>query len=670
MIFLFDKTDQLGVNTIRTLSIEAVQKANSGHPGLPMGAAPMAYALWTKHLKVNPTTSRNWVDRDRFVLSAGHGSAMLYSLLHLSGYNVTIDDLKNFRQWDSKTPGHPEVHHTDGVEATTGPLGQGIAMAVGMAMAEAHLAATYNRDSFPIMDHYTYAICGDGDLMEGVSQEASSMAGHMKLGKLIVLYDSNDISLDGPTSKAFTENVGARYEAYGWQHILVKDGNDLDEIEAAIEAAKAETDKPTLIEVKTVIGYGAPKEGTSSVHGAPIGEEGITAAKAVYGWEYPDFTVPEEVAARFKETMIDEGQKAEEAWNEMFKNYEHAHPELAKQFKEAFANQLPEGWEQELPKYELGTSAASRVTSKETIQAISKVVPSFWGGSADLSASNNTMVAAEKDFEPGQYEGRNIWFGVREFAMAAAMNGIQLHGGSHVYGGTFFVFTDYLRPAIRLAALQKVPVTYVLTHDSVAVGEDGPTHEPIEQLASVRCIPNVHVIRPADGNETVAAWKIAMTSTETPTILVLSRQNLPVLEGTLEHASDSVQKGAYVLSPQKGEQPSGILIATGSEVNLAVEAQAKLAEEGIDVSVVSMPSFDLFEKQSAEYKESVLPKAVTKRVAIEAAASFGWERYVGTEGKTITIDHFGASAPGGLVLEKFGFTPENVVNTYLSLIHI
>ncbi|HCT8102670.1 transketolase [Enterococcus faecalis] len=664
---MFDKTDQLGVNTIRTLSIEAVQKANSGHPGLPMGAAPMAYALWTKHLKVNPTTSRNWVDRDRFVLSAGHGSAMLYSLLHLSGYNVTIDDLKNFRQWDSKTPGHPEVHHTDGVEATTGPLGQGIAMAVGMAMAEAHLAATYNRDSFPIMDHYTYAICGDGDLMEGVSQEASSMAGHMKLGKLIVLYDSNDISLDGPTSKAFTENVGARYEAYGWQHILVKDGNDLDEIEAAIEAAKAETDKPTLIEVKTVIGYGAPKEGTSSVHGAPIGEEGITAAKAVYGWEYPDFTVPEEVAARFKETMIDEGQKAEAAWNEMFKNYEHAYPELAKQFKEAFANQLPEGWEQELPKYELGTSAASRVTSKETIQAISKVVPSFWGGSADLSASNNTMVAAEKDFEPGQYEGRNIWFGVREFAMAAAMNGIQLHGGSHVYGGTFFVFTDYLRPAIRLAALQKVPVTYVLTHDSVAVGEDGPTHEPIEQLASVRCIPNVHVIRPADGNETVAAWKIAMTSTETPTILVLSRQNLPVLEGTLEHASDSVQKGAYVLSPQKGEQPAGILIATGSEVNLAVEAQAKLAEEGIDVSVVSMPSFDLFEKQSAEYKESVLPKAVTKRVAIEAAASFGWERYVGTEGKTITIDHFGASAPGGLVLEKFGFTPENVVNTYKSL---
>jgi transketolase len=667
MIFLFDNTDQLGVNTIRTLSIDAIQKANSGHPGLPMGAAPMAYALWTKYLKVNPKTSTNWVDRDRFILSAGHGSAMLYSLLHLSGYNVTIDDLKSFRQWDSKTPGHPEVHHTDGVEATTGPLGQGIAMAVGMAMAEAHTAATYNRDSFPVIDHYTYALCGDGDLMEGVSQEASSMAGHMKLGKLIVLYDSNDISLDGPTSKAFTENVGSRYEAYGWQHILVKDGNDLEEISQAIEAAKAETEKPTLIEVKTVIGYGAPKEGTSSVHGAPIGADGITAAKAVYGWEYPDFTVPDEVAARFKETMIEEGEQAENKWNEMFKNYEHAHPELAKQFKQAFADELPENWDVELPVYEVGSSAASRVTSKETIQAISKAVPSFWGGSADLSASNNTMVAAEQDFEPGNYAGRNIWFGVREFAMAAAMNGIQLHGGSRIYGGTFFVFTDYLRPAVRLAAIQNTPVTYVLTHDSVAVGEDGPTHEPIEQLASIRCMPGVQVIRPADGNETVAAWKIAMTTKDAPTVLVLSRQNLPVIEGTKEKASELVQKGAYVISPQKGEQPEGILIATGSEVNLAVQAQKELAAQGKDVSVVSMPSFDLFEKQSADYKESVLPKAVTKRVAIEAASPFGWERYIGTEGTTVTIDHFGASAPGDLILKEFGFTVENVVAKYTSL---
>ncbi len=667
MIFLFDNTDQLGVNTIRTLSIEAVQKANSGHPGLPMGAAPMAYALWTKHLKVNPKTSRNWVDRDRFILSAGHGSAMLYSLLHLAGYDVTMDDLKNFRQWNSRTPGHPEVHHTDGVEATTGPLGQGIAMAVGMAMAEAHTAATYNRDSFPVIDHYTFALCGDGDLMEGVSQEASSMAGHMKLGKLIVLYDSNDISLDGPTSKAFTENVGARYEAYGWQHILVKDGNDLEEISQAIEAAKAESDKPTLIEVKTVIGYGAPKEGTSSVHGAPIGADGITAAKAVYGWEYPDFTVPDEVAARFKETMIEEGEKAEDQWNKMFANYSKEHPDLAKQFKQAFSDELPENWDSELPTYEIGSSAASRVTSKETIQAISKTVPGFWGGSADLSASNNTMVAAEKDFEPDQYEGRNIWFGVREFAMAAAMNGIQLHGGSRVYGGTFFVFTDYLRPAVRLAAIQNTPVTYVLTHDSVAVGEDGPTHEPVEQLASIRCMPGVQVIRPADGNETVAAWKIAMTTKDAPTVLVLSRQNLPVIEGTKEHADTLVQKGAYVISKQKGEKPEGILIATGSEVNLAIEAQKALAEQGKDVSVVSMPSFDLFEKQTADYKESVLPKDITKRVAIEAASPFGWERYVGTAGTTVTIDHFGASAPGDLVLKEFGFTVDNVVSKYTNL---
>jgi transketolase len=667
MIFLFDNTDQLGVNTIRTLSIEAIQKANSGHPGLPMGAAPMAYALWTKHLKVNPKTSRNWADRDRFILSAGHGSAMLYSLLHLSGYKVSIDDLKSFRQWDSLTPGHPEVHHTDGVEATTGPLGQGIAMAVGMAMAEAHTAAVYNRDSFPVIDHYTYALCGDGDLMEGVSQEASSMAGHMKLGKLIVLYDSNDISLDGPTSKAFTENVGARYEAYGWQHILVKDGNDLEEISQAIEAAKAETDKPTLIEVKTVIGFGSPKEGTSAVHGAPLGAEGITAAKAVYGWEYPDFTVPDEVAARFKEAMIDEGEKAEAQWNTMFENYTKEHPELAKQFKQAFADELPENWDSELPSYEVGTSAASRVTSKETIQALSKAIPSFWGGSADLSASNNTMVASEKDFEPGQYDGRNIWFGVREFAMAAAMNGIQLHGGSRIYGGTFFVFTDYLRPAVRLAAIQNTPVTYVLTHDSVAVGEDGPTHEPVEQLASIRCMPGVQVIRPADGNETVAAWKIAMTTKDAPTILVLSRQNLPVIEGTKENADELVAKGAYVISAQKGAIPEGILIATGSEVNLAIESQKALAEQGKDVSVVSMPSFDLFEKQSADYKESVLPKNVTKRVAIEAASPFGWERYVGANGATVTIDHFGASAPGDLVLKEFGFTPENVVSTYNAL---
>ena len=664
---MFDKIDELGVNTLRTLSIDMVQKANSGHPGLPMGAAPMAYALWTKHLKVNPKTSRNWVDRDRFVLSAGHGSALLYSLLHCSGYDVQKEDLENFRQWDSRTPGHPEVLHTDGVEATTGPLGQGIAMAVGMAMSEAHLAATYNQTDFPIVDHYTYVLCGDGDLMEGISHEASSMAGHMKLDKLIVLYDSNDISLDGPTSKAFTENVGARYEAYGWQHILVKDGRDLNAISAAIEAAKQEKNKPTLIEVKTVIGFGAPNQGTSSVHGAPLGIEGIQAAKGIYGWDYPEFEVPEEVATRFKETMIEEGQKAEEEWNELFARYEGAYPELAAQFRQAFADELPEEWADNLPTYEVGSSQASRVSSKDMIQALSKAVPSLWGGSADLSGSNNTMVAAEKDFEPGQYEGRNIWFGVREFAMAAAMNGIQLHGGTRIYGGSFFVFVAYLRPAVRLAAIQKTPVTYVLTHDSVAVGEDGPTHEPVEQLSSLRSIPNLHVIRPADGNETRAAWKVAMTSKETPTVLVLSRQNLPVIEGTTTLADDFVSKGAYVVSPQKGEKPEGILIATGSEVFLATEAQKALAAEGMDVSVVSMPSMDLFEAQSAEYKESVLPKSVKKRVAIEAGSPFGWERYTKCRGKIIAIDHFGASAPGDKVLAEFGFTTENVINTYKSL---
>lgn len=664
---MFDKIDQLGVNTIRTLSIEAIQKANSGHPGLPMGAAPMAYALWTKHLNVNPATSLNWPNRDRFILSAGHGSAMLYSLLHLAGYQVTIDDLKNFRQWESKTPGHPEYQHTDGVEATSGPLGQGISTSVGMAMAEAHLAATYNRDSFNVMDHYTYALCGDGDLMEGVSAEASSMAGHMKLGKLIVLYDSNDISLDGPTSKAFTENVGARYEAYGWQHILVKDGNDLEAISKAIDEAKAETEKPSLIEIKTVIGFGSPKEGTSAVHGAPIGKDGIDAAKAVYGWEYPDFTVPEEVAKRFKEEINDKGAKTEAKWDAMFANYEKAHPELAKQFKAAFAGELPANWEEALPVYEEGTAQASRVSSKDAIQAIAKAVPNVWGGSADLSGSNNTTIADEKEFQPGSYEGRNIWFGVREFAMASAMNGIHLHGGTRVYGGTFFVFTDYLRPAVRMSAIQNLPVIYVLTHDSVAVGEDGPTHEPIEQLASVRCMPNVQVIRPADGNETSAAWIQALETTNKPTILVLSRQNLPVLPNSKEMAKEGVSKGGYVISKAESDTPEGILIATGSEVNLAVQAQKELKAQGKDVSVVSLPSFDLFEAQDEVYKESVLPKAVTKRVAIEAASPFGWERYIGSEGKMIGIDHFGASAPGDFVLEQFGFTVDNVVNTFNEL---
>lgn len=664
---MFDNTDQLAVNTIRTLSIDGVQKANSGHPGLPMGAAPMAYTLWTQHLKVNPKNSK-WDDRDRFVLSAGHGSMMLYSLLHLAGYQVSIEDLKNFRQWDSKTPGHPEVHYTDGVEATTGPLGQGIANAVGMAMAEAHLAATYNKENHTIVDHYTYALCGDGDLMEGVSAEAASLAGHLGLGKLIMLYDSNDISLDGPTSKAFTENVGQRFEAYNWQYILVKDGNDLDEINAAIETAKAETTKPTLIEVKTVIGFGSPNAGSHKVHGAPLGPEGIEAAKKAYGWEGEDFFVPSEVADRFKETMVDKGADAEEKWHTAFEEYRKAYPELAAQYEQVMKNELPKDWDSELPTFSVEDDAlASRVTSSQTLSAISKTVPSFWGGSADLSSSNNTMVSGEKDFQPGQYEGRNIWYGVREFAMTAAANGIALHGGTKTYVGTFFVFTDYLRAAIRLAAISKLPVTYVFTHDSVAVGEDGPTHEPVEHLSSLRSMPNLTVLRPADGNEVVAAWKIALTSTDHPTMLVLSRQNLPVLPKTQELAQENVAKGAYVLSPQSGETPEGILIATGSEVALALKAQEALKDEGKDVSVVSMPSFDLFEKQDSAYQESVLPRAVRKRVSIEMGASFGWERYVGLDGATVAIDKYGASAPGNTVIENYGFTVDNVVAVYNSL---
>ncbi|HEO0378952.1 TPA: transketolase [Streptococcus agalactiae] len=659
----FDAVDQLAVNTVRTLSMDAIQAANSGHPGLPMGAAPMAYVLWNKYMNINPKTSRNWTNRDRFILSAGHGSAMLYSLLHLAGYDLSIDDLKNFRQWGSKTPGHPEVNHTDGVEATTGPLGQGIANAVGMAMAEAHLAAKYNKPGFNIVDHYTFALNGDGDLMEGVSQEVASLAGHLKLGKLITLYDSNDISLDGPTSMAFTEDVKGRFEAYGWQHILVKDGNDLDAITKAIEEAKAETEKPTIIEVKTIIVFGSEKQGTSAVHGAPLGAEGIVFTKNAYKWTYEDFIVPDEVKARFQEGLQARGEQAENAWNELFAKYEAEYPELAKGYKEVFSN---EPVSVELAAHELGSSKASRVSSQEAIQQISEQVASFWGGSADLSASNNTMVKVEKDFQPGQYEGCNIWFGVREFAMAAAMNGIALHGGTRVYGGTFFVFSNYLLPAVRMAALQSLPTMYVMTHDSIAVGEDGPTHEPIEQLASVRSMPNLNVIRPADGNETNAAWKHALAEIDKPTMLVLTRQNLPVLEGTKELAEEGLNKGAYILSEAKGEM-DGIIIATGSEVKLAMDTQAALAEEGIHVRVVSMPSQNIFDAQSDAYKEEILPATITKRLAIEAASSFGWAKYVGLAGKTLTIDTWGASAPGNRIFEEYGFTTENATVLYKAL---
>lgn len=651
------------IATIRTLSIDAIEKANSGHPGMPMGAAPMAYALWTNHLNVSPQNPK-WFNRDRFVLSAGHGSMLLYSMLHLSGYNLSIDDLKQFRQWGSKTPGHPEFGHTEGVDATTGPLGQGIAMAVGMALAERHLAETYNKDNFHVVDHYTYSICGDGDLMEGISSEAASLAGHLGLGRLIVLYDSNDISLDGDLDRSFSENVKNRFEAMNWEVLYVKDGNNIEEVTAAIEKAKQSTDRPTLIEVKTTIGFGSPnRAGTSGVHGAPLGSEEAKLTKDAYSWTFEeDFHVPSEVYDHFKEAVKDAGQKKEAAWNELFAQYEKEYPELAAQLKLAIEGKLPENWDQEVPVYEAGSSLASRASSGEVLNGIAKQVPFFIGGSADLAGSNKTTIKNTDDFGKNNYAGKNIWFGVREFAMGAALNGMALHGGLRVFGGTFFVFSDYLRPAIRLAALMGLPVTYVFTHDSIAVGEDGPTHEPVEQLASLRAMPNLSVIRPADGNETAAAWKLAVSSTDKPTALVLTRQNLPTIDQAPEKAYEGVEKGGYVVVEAADAQPEALLLASGSEVGLAIEAQKALEKEGIRASVVSLPAWDRFDQQSDEYKESVLPKAVRARIAIEMGASLGWERYTGLDGDVIAIDKFGASAPGETIIEKYGFTVSNVVS--------
>ncbi|TCT26668.1 transketolase [Melghiribacillus thermohalophilus] len=653
--------EQLSINTIRTLSIDAVEKAQSGHPGMPMGAAPMAYTLWTEFMNHNPAHS-TWFNRDRFVLSAGHGSMLLYSLLHLSGYEVSIDDIKNFRQWGSNTPGHPEYGHTDGVEATTGPLGQGIAMAVGMAMAEQYLANKYNKDSYPVIDHYTYSICGDGDLMEGVSQEAASLAGHLKLGKLIVLYDSNDISLDGDLDRSFTENVEDRFKSYGWQVIRVEDGNDTNEIRKAIQKAQENTHQPTLIEVKTVIGFGSPnKSGKSDAHGAPLGETEIQLTKEQYQWEHNPFHVPEEVYKDFKQKVYDRGMQNEKEWKNLFDQYKKDYPELANELEELIKGKLPEGWDRELPDYD-GDSLATRNASGDMINAIARHVPNFIGGSADLAGSNKTTIKGEEDFGPGsQYTGRNIWFGVREFAMGAALNGMALHGGLKVFGGTFFVFSDYVRPAIRLSALMGLPVTYVFTHDSIAVGEDGPTHQPIEHLPSLRAMPNLSVVRPADGNETKAAWKLALESEKTPTALVLTRQKLPTLEGTKERAMEGVNKGAYIISDSNHDTPDLLLLASGSEVHLAIKAQETLKAKGIDARVISMPSWDRFEKQDEQYKKAILPDHVKKRLAIEMASPFGWERYVGDEGKVIGIQTFGASAPGHRVMEEYGFTVENVV---------
>ncbi|MFB5562184.1 transketolase [Bacillus cereus] len=650
--------NQLAVNTIRTLSIDAINAANSGHPGLPMGAAPMAYALWANHLNHNPNHPE-WFNRDRFVLSAGHGSSLLYSLLHLAGYDVSIDDLKNFRKLNSKTPGHPEFGHTPGVEATTGPLGQGIANAVGMAMAEAHLAAKFNNDGHSIIDHNTYALVGDGDLMEGVAYEAMSMAGHMKLGKLIVLYDSNEISLDGELGIAFSEDIQKRAESVHWQYVRVEDGNDVDAITKAITLAKENTDQPTLIEIRTIIGYGSPKvAGTNKAHGNPLGVEEATATKQVYGWDYEeDFFVPEEVTAHFNE-LKQKGIEKENEWNEQFNVYRESNPALADELEKAITGEvLIEA--KDILSFDTEKTISTRVASGEAINHYVKTIPSIFGGSADLSHSTMTDIKGEAVYAVESYAGRNIYFGVREHAMGAAANGLALHGGVKPFVSTFFVFNDYLRPSIRLAALQKLPVTYVFTHDSIAVGEDGPTHEPIEHLAALRAIPGLTVIRPSDANETASAWAYALQQTDGPVVLVLSRQNLPVFNETKANI-ENLSKGAYVLT-ETNENPDVILIATGSEVSLAASAKAKLEEDNVSVRIVAMPSWELFDRQSNEYKESVLPSSVTKRVSLEMGVSLGWERYVGQEGKVLSIETFGASGTGAEVMNLFGFTTENVV---------
>lgn len=649
--------EQLAVNTIRTLSIDAINEANSGHPGLPMGAAPIAYTLFSKHLNHNPKNSK-WFNRDRFVLSAGHGSMLLYSLLHLSGYNLSLEDVKSFRKLNSKTPGHPEFGHTDGVEATTGPLGQGISTAVGMAMAEEHLRARYNKKGHNVVDHYTYALVGDGCLMEGVAYEAASMAGHMKLDRLIVLYDSNNISLDGELNLSFSEDVKKRFESSNWQYLKVEDGNDLAAIEKAIAEAKKNTTQPTIIEVRTTIGFGSPKvAGTSKAHGNPLGEEEAKATKQAYGWNYDEkFFVPAEVKEHFA-NLADKGAEKEKEWNKQFASYKKAFPELAEELEKAIRLEFDE---KEVATFETGTKVSTRNASGSAINFFAEKVPYLFGGSADLSGSTITDIKGAGKFAVEGYDQRNVYFGVREHAMGAALNGMALHGGVKPFGGTFFVFNDYLRPAIRLASIQKLPVTYVFTHDSIAVGEDGPTHEPVEQLASLRAIPGLTVIRPSDANETASAWAYSLSKKDEPVALVLSRQNLEVFEETKGNV-EALSKGAYVLKEAEGT-PEVILIATGSEVELAVKAREELVKQGVKgVRVVAMPSWELFEKQSKEYKESILPKSVKNRVAIEMGTTLGWERYVGLDGAIVGIDTFGASGPGAEVLNYFGFTVDNVV---------
>ena len=654
--------EQKSVNAIRVLAADTVQKANSGHPGMPLGSAAMAYELWANHLTHNP----KWVNRDRFILSAGHASSLLYSLLHLFGYGLTIEDMKNFRQDNSLTPGHPEYGHTVGVEATTGPLGAGMGMAVGMAMAQAHMAATFNTEDYNVIDHYTFVLGGDGCMEEGISSEAFSLAGTLGLSKLIVLYDSNNITIEGNTDLAFTEDVNKRMEAFGFQTLTVEDGNNLEEISKAIELAKAEKTKPSFITVKTKIAFGCPaKEGSESSHGSPLGEENVKALRDNLGWEEQEaFVIPQDVYDNFAQ-KAKKGQEAEDNWNKLFKAYCEKYPEKKELWDKYFAViddekllNCDEFWSYE------DKPQATRSLSGNMINRLAKIMPNFWGGSADLGPSNKTVIKDGGSFSKNNYLGRNIHYGVREFAMAAIANGITLYGGTKTFVGTFFVFSDYLKPMARLAALMKIPVTYVLTHDSIGVGEDGPTHEPIEQLAMLRAMPNINVFRPADATETAAAWYSAITSKNTPTVLALSRQNLPQIEGSSKEAL----KGGYIIAESIKAKPDAIIIASGSEVSLAVEAKKELMEKGFDIRVVSMPCMDIFEQQSDEYKEKILPQTVEKRLVVEAGSSICWGKYLGFKGKSVTIDTFGASAPANVLFKKYGFTVENVVNKALSML--
>jgi transketolase len=664
-----DAIATLAINTIRTLSMDAVQKANSGHPGLPMGAAPMAYVLWHKHLKHNPRDPR-WPDRDRFVLSAGHGSMLLYSLLHLTGYDLTLDDLKSFRQWQSRTPGHPESFATPGVEATTGPLGQGSANAVGMAIAERFLAGRYNRPGHTIVDHHTYAIVSDGDMMEGISHEAASLAGHLKLGKLTFLYDDNKISLDGPTSLSFSEDVGRRFEAYGWHVQRVEDGNtDVDAIDRALTAARAETGRPSMIVVRTTIAYGSPhKANTSEAHGSPLGPDEVKATKKALGFD-PDkqFFVPDEAAAHFR-TSIDRGAKAEAEWQRRFEAWAAAHPDAAAEWRVASSGELPPGWEDALPKYGPKDVMATRISGGKVLVELARKIPWLLGGDADLSVSTKTSLSGLGDFDGQTGLGRNLHYGVREHAMGAIANGMAYHRGIRPFTATFFTFSDYERPALRLAALSHLPVIFVFTHDSIGLGEDGPTHQPVEHLAALRAMPQMWVIRPGDANETAEAWRLALSRKDGPACIVLSRQDVPTFDREKMSPASGVQRGGYVLSDAPGGPPQAVLIATGSELSVAVGAQEKLAAAGVRARVVSLPCWEVFAAQAREYRDQVLPPSLTARVSVEAAVSFGWERWIGEHGVAVSLEHYGASAPYKTIFKELGFTPEHVAETVQKLL--